>query len=161
LIDRGGVRDILILGTLPDARRRAEIAERAGLRIVSTSPWLSAQLDALAIPHRSADTYAPLRTWEDIHAAAARRVRRLYRRGGAPVDDAWFDDWSHLLVDEVRQQTYWEHVARRLVANGRPQMMEAQRLPPSSAPAMAVIALTRALAALGCRCTPWPPRRAR
>jgi hypothetical protein len=146
---------LLILGTLPGPRRRAALLRGDAYRVVSTSRWLSAQLRAVGIQHRDAASYAPTDTWPAVHAAAAQRLRRLRRRAGATVDARWLDDWSHLLVDEVREQIFWELVARGIVARDRPRGAYAQQLAPTAAPYAAVTALTDALVALGVPSSPW------
>lgn len=147
--------DILVLGVLPAAPRRAALARAPAYRVVSTSPWLAAQLRQAGVPHRAAESYATTRTWEALHAAAARRLRDLHRRGGAAADEAWLDDWSHLLVEDLRDQAFWDLVARGVAARERPRRVYVQRVAPPCAAAGAVATLREALAALGLPCRRW------
>jgi hypothetical protein len=150
------VRHILILGALPDAARRAPLAA-VGWRVVSTSPWLSAQLDSAGIAHRRAETYGPPATWPRLHAATARAVNGLAVRSHAAPDGVWLDDWSHLIVDELSEQIFWEGVARGLLRVERPRAIHVQRIDRASSASGPVTALARALDALGRPCAPWPP----
>ena len=150
------MRQLLILGTLPAARRPQLAALGDGWCLVSTSPWLSAQLDAAGLRHRRPCDYCPPASWPRRHAATARRLARLARSTPVPPDPAWLDDWSHLLVDELGPSLFWADAARRLLADGRPRAVHAQRLGAHPA-AAAVDALARGFAALGWACTAWPP----
>lgn len=157
---RGGMRELLILGTLPRARRAQLAALGDGWCVVSTSPWLSAQLDAAGIRHRRPRDYCPPPSWPPRHAATARRLARLARRGPVRPEPAWLDDWSHLLVDELAPSLFWAAAARRLSGDERPRAIHVQRLGAHPA-AAAVAGLARGFAALGWTCHIWTPARRR
>lgn len=147
------MRQVLILATPPDP---ADMPG-AGWRVVSTSPWLSARLDAAGVDHRRAVDYGPPTDWQALHADAAGCLAALARRGAAPPDAAWLDDWSHLLVDELRVPLFWYRVARGLLRAERPRAIHVQRFDPSSGASAAMAALTLAFETLGRPCLPWPP----
>jgi hypothetical protein len=147
------VGQVLILATPPDPAR----IPGAGWRVVSTSPWLSARLDAAGIGHRRALDYGPSSNWQALHAEAAGCLAALARRSLAPPDADWLDDWSHLLVDELRVPLFWFRVARGLLRVERPHAIHLQTIDPASGAAAAMAALALAFAALGRPCLPWPP----
>ena len=150
------MRQLLILGTLPPLARRAALG--GDWRVVSTTPWLSAQLDAAGIRHLRTRDYCPPPRWPRLHAATVRRLAGLARRAAAPPDPAWLNDWSHLLVDELAPALFWADAARRLLRTQRPRAVHVQRVGahPSAA---AVAALAAGFAALGHPCSAWPARR--
>lgn len=147
------MRHVLILGTPPDTA----LPPGRDWRVVSTSPWLSAQLDAVRVHHRRAEDYCGPTTWEALHVAAAGSLAGLARRSREAPDAAWLNDWSHILADELGVPLFWYRVARGLLRVERPRAIHVQRVAPSSGPAGAVRALTTALEALGRRVATWPP----
>ena len=147
------MRHVLILGTPPDIA----IPPGRDWRVVSTSPWLSAQLDAAGVRHRRAEDYGGPTTWEALHGAAAGSLAGLARGSRRSPEAAWLDDWSHLLADELGVPLFWFAMARGLLRVERPRAIHAQRVAPSSGAAGAVSALTTALETLGRRLTIWPP----
>jgi len=101
-----------------------EFASSPDCTVVSLSAELSERLASAGISHRCIRDYAASRGWNEMHS----RIGDVL--AGLPVpDNVLLDDWSHLIVDELREMFFWAEVAKAIVTREHPRDLRVQELP--------------------------------
>jgi hypothetical protein len=139
---------VLVLGYVSDAIAGLgdERGAAADWRLISLSPTVSDYLRTVGLPHVSVVEYVTVVGWEAIHEEIAGVLRGL---SADLPDDAWLDDWSHLIVDEARVLFFWSHVALGIVDVERPSLVLIQEPLESHSSYLALSSMAAACMLLG------------
>ncbi len=153
------MRRLLILSVVPKWRAWQDDPRMTDrhCRRISTSPQLSSVLTAKGIPHRNLGDYCALTGWDEIHAVVTRQLHKLAVASSPRLHATWLDDWSHLIVDEVRNDVFWGELAKRLLRKERPKEVWLQRVASSHPAAPQITVLTRELTLRGMPPRSWVP----
>jgi hypothetical protein len=140
---------VLIIGRVSGALRRGAPAE---CKIISVSPAVSEILTEAGVAHASVLEYwqAP-ESWDEIH----RMIAPLLAAGGEAPPAPWWDDWSHLIVDEARVDFFWWQEALRIVEVERPSAALVQEVDETHASYRTLRAIARAFELLGVPTESW------
>ena len=150
------MRRVVILAQVPDAAVLRATLGKSDACVISLTPRLSEQLDDAEILSRPVSDYIDDDGWEDTHAEL---WRTLSGQGGdlPPALPPWLHDWSHFLVDELRADLFWAHVAKRIVEMESPMELMVQRVSAQDGPAGGLSALAAAFDLLGHGWSYWEP----